>query len=116
MTKFFMKKGVKDTLRLRQLFELVADKYIEDVDNRIAALQEQNRQNPERSAADEVEEAVFLKSFIPRTLSDVVDPIEELESLRSGGVESILHAHVTGLAQCGTSMTVGSEHTDSGSV
>jgi len=88
-------------LTVRQLFELVADCSIgsdeEKVKARIASLQKQNKTAPPRTGEDLVDEAVFLHSFIPRTLHAVTDPIADLDKLRAENTAAILHAPVSGL-------------------
>merc|ERR1711916_111255 len=51
----------------------------------------EEEENVEDKGLEEMEENVFLKSFIPRTLAEVKDPFSEEEESK------LMHAAVTGL-------------------
>lgn len=121
MTNFFAKKGVKDMLTIRQLFEFAVDSTLgsspTSAAERIAALQQHNRNSPPKTNEDKFDEAVFMKSFIPRTLHDVSDPIAELDRIQSDNMRGIYHATVSGLSASLAAMAERrrSEAEDSGS-
>ncbi|KAF8645213.1 hypothetical protein AX16_008040 [Volvariella volvacea WC 439] len=47
--------------------------------------------------ADGHEDAVFMKSFIPRTLNEVYDPERDVEKLRAGETSELIYADTIGL-------------------
>lgn len=48
--------------------------------------------------SDAQEDAVFRQSYLPRTLDEVYDPERDASIVRSGGVQSLIYAGVTGMA------------------
>lgn len=75
ITEFFKKKNVA-VLSVRTLFDFIVDLNIpvEKVQQRLNELSEQAANAP----YDEVDDEVFKKSFIPRTLTEVIDVEKDL--------------------------------------
>lgn len=112
VTDFFAKKGVT-VLSKMNLFQFIVDKdpvnpcindYYENPHDMLQLPSYQNylkamsdklhtallRQDSEQvSASEEVDEAVFLKSFIPTRLSEIANPYKESELLTKGARESV---------------------------
>eukprot|EP00977_Amphora_coffeiformis_P012701 scaffold3209_cov152-Amphora_coffeaeformis.AAC.5 len=96
---FFRKVGRLDVMSVRQLFEFVTanlggeeeemaalDRYMEQVDSNteeLAQLPETSRRVVQQQ--DEVDEAVFMSSFFPRSLNQMAE--YEIEKLEAGEVE-----------------------------
>lgn len=100
VTEFFRKKNVP-TMTIRELFEFVTDTNI-TTENIEAYLEEAMKVGAERSMEDvteqeKIDEEVFKRAFIPRTLDEVVDI--ERDVRRSQTVEGgqVLYHTVTGL-------------------
>ncbi|BFY99260.1 hypothetical protein BsWGS_02300 [Bradybaena similaris] len=100
VTEFFRRKNVP-TMTVRELFEFVTDSNITE-GNIEAYLEESMKVAAERSMEDvteqeKVDEEVFKRAFIPRTLDEVVDI--ERDVRRSQTVEGgqVLYHTVTGL-------------------
>ncbi|KDQ20705.1 hypothetical protein BOTBODRAFT_169429 [Botryobasidium botryosum FD-172 SS1] len=59
---------------------------------------EENRDQRQRDEAAQ-EDAVFLRSYIPRTLNEVYDPERDIDRLARGEGKDLIYAGVTGIAQ-----------------
>eukprot|EP01122_Echinamoeba_exundans_P016150 TRINITY_DN8098_c0_g1_i1.p1 TRINITY_DN8098_c0_g1~~TRINITY_DN8098_c0_g1_i1.p1 ORF type:complete len:703 (+),score=153.41 TRINITY_DN8098_c0_g1_i1:241-2109(+) len=108
MATFFRRRGVKNGLTTRQIFGFVTetsaalgqDFDANQWDSYIVQLRKENsgKTQQELSNEDQVAEAVFMNSFIPRTLRQVPNPLEEIEQMQAGAdVSALLHATVTGV-------------------
>ncbi len=112
VTDFFAKKGVT-VLSKMNLFQFIVDKdpvnpcindYYENPHDMLQLTSYQNylqamndklhtsllkQESEQVSASEEVDEAVFLKSFIPTRLSEIANPYKESELLTKGARESV---------------------------
>ncbi|XP_037374732.1 serine/threonine-protein kinase RIO1 isoform X2 [Talpa occidentalis] len=106
---FFLKHGVA-VMTVRELFEFVTDPSItpENVDAYLAKAMElaSQRTKEDRSSQDHVDEEVFKRAYIPRTLTevtsyerdlDVMMRLKEEDMAMSAQQDSILYQTVTGL-------------------
>jgi len=94
---FFSRKGLSTCMNPRELFDFVTDIQLEDeqVDRYLAKMEEVIRDKEEEDLKEEeIEEGVFQRSFVPRTLHQVPHPVNELF-----GDEEGFHHSVTGLSQ-----------------
>eukprot|EP00727_Mastigamoeba_balamuthi_P011565 m51a1_g7030 putative protein serine threonine kinase (459) ;mRNA; r:70215-72126 len=98
VTDFFSKRGVC-TLSKMALFNLVTDPTLDDarIDEHIARGIEQSASCD--AAARQVEEATFLRSFIPRTLSEVTDA--ERDIFEPHRAPQVFYDTVTGIKHDG---------------
>jgi RIO kinase 1 len=99
ISEFFKSKGVDFCMSTRQLFDFVTDKSIgeSNIDAYLLAVENENRAHPYPTNEEMIEAGVFRHSFIPRTLSQVTDPLYELEQVKYGKHPDIFHTTVTGL-------------------
>ncbi|WVR06549.1 hypothetical protein IAU60_003580 [Kwoniella sp. DSM 27419] len=95
---FFGRRGVK-CLGLRRSWEFAVtediglDKEAELVDSSLQAILIKWADAP----SDKTDDAVFLSSYIPRTLAEVYDPERDVDVLKQGGGDNLIYAGVTGL-------------------
>jgi RIO kinase 1 len=103
VSDYFRRKGVH-VLGLKALFD-----FLTNMDNSVGGLQwedkaadvfdklmEENATNPPDAKELLVEEEVFKKSYIPRTLYEVVDIEKDIRKIKEGGQE-MLYGKLTGL-------------------
>ncbi|KAG8694068.1 protein kinase rio1 [Ceratobasidium sp. 395] len=66
--------------------------------------------------SEEQDDAVFLKSYIPRTLNDVYDPERDIARLQRGEGKDLIYGDLTGVVQVneGTAADKREENTDEG--
>ncbi|CAE6403842.1 unnamed protein product [Rhizoctonia solani] len=114
---FFTRDGVR-TLGSRRLFEFVTHENLtnggpEDFSTLEAILQEWlTRPEPQGLAdaeggdtraplegSNKQEDAVFLQSYIPRTLNDVYDPERDIERLHRGEGKDLIYGDLTGVVR-----------------
>lgn len=50
-----------------------------------------------KEPSDKTDDAVFMESYIPRTLAEVYDPERDVDVLKRGGGDELIYAGVTGL-------------------
>lgn len=100
VTEFFRKNGVC-VMTVRELFNFVTDPNITDdnVDDYLEKAQDvaANRGVADETAEETVNEEVFKKAYIPRTLEQVVDFERDAEKAKEGKAEEILYCTLTGL-------------------
>uniref|UniRef100_A0AAX7UF27 Serine/threonine-protein kinase RIO1 n=1 Tax=Astatotilapia calliptera TaxID=8154 RepID=A0AAX7UF27_ASTCA len=108
INEFFVKHGVA-VMTVRELFDFITDPSItsQNIDQYLdkAMVIAAERTSEERSSQDGVDEEVFKKAYIPRTLTEVshyerdVDLVrtQEEESAISGQNDNILYQTLTGL-------------------
>jgi RIO kinase 1 len=108
MATFFRRRGVKNGLTTRQIFGFVTETSAalgqefdaNQWDSHIVQLRKENsgKTQQDLSNEDQIAESVFMNSFIPRTLRQVPNPLEEIEQMQAGAdVSALLHATVTGV-------------------
>ena len=96
ITAFFSKKGLA-TMSTRELFTFVTNEEIKDdqVGKYLEKMSEKAQQSSEsirskmEMAQEEVDEAVFMQSFIPRALNEVRHFEEEHQKLMSGDTKDV---------------------------
>lgn len=110
---FFSKRGVR-CLGLRRAFDFVTRDSFESEGGDAAALENRLEQDEELDAtekddADSVadssrngrtqadEDAVFMKSYIPRTLNEVYDPERDVGKLNQGDGEKLIYEDTIGI-------------------
>ncbi|GLD96067.1 hypothetical protein PINS_up004745 [Pythium insidiosum] len=90
---YFTKYGGLTTMTLQELFDFVTDPRIaeDDVDEYLEQLQDRIAARPvERTHAEQVEEAVFMNTFIPRSLGEVLHSEREQLDYMEGRMEKAL--------------------------
>jgi len=96
-TEFFRRAGV-NVMRPQQLFNFVTDPTVTE-ENREQYLEKiQEEVHPSLTASEQIDEAVFLHAFIPRTLSQVPHFEHDQEQAQAGAAKDVYYAAVTGLA------------------
>lgn len=97
----FFKKNCVCVMTVRELFDFVTDPSISDdnVDDYLERAQAiaANRGVKEEIPEESVQEEVFKKAYIPRTLEEVVDFEKDAERAKKGQAEEILYSTLTGL-------------------
>ena len=100
VTDFFKKNGVC-VMTVRELFDFVTDPNISDdnVDDYLEKAQAiaANRGVEVESPEHTVQEEVFKKAYIPRTLDQVVDFEKDAEKAKEGHADEILYSTLSGL-------------------
>ena len=101
ITDFFMKKSVC-VMTSKELFDFITDLTIneQNIEEYLEKAQERACLRPpdEKTAEDEIAEAVFQKVFIPRKLDEVAKYEEDYERMKEGGVgEDVLYQTITGM-------------------
>ncbi|OCF75437.1 Atypical/RIO/RIO1 protein kinase [Kwoniella mangroviensis CBS 8886] len=98
---FFGRRGVK-CLGLRRAWEFTVTENIgpsheeelsADGDDKLAAIVTEWLGQP----SNKTDDAVFLSSYIPRTLAEVYDPERDVDLLKRGGGDDLIYAGITGL-------------------
>ncbi|WWC96560.1 hypothetical protein V866_003428 [Kwoniella sp. B9012] len=99
--EFFGRRGVK-CLGLRRAWEFTVTENIglsheeelsPDGDDKLAAIVTEWLGQP----SNKTDDAVFLSSYIPRTLAEVYDPERDVDLLKRGGGDDLIYAGITGL-------------------
>ncbi|WWD05333.1 hypothetical protein V865_003406 [Kwoniella europaea PYCC6329] len=99
--EFFGRRGVK-CLGLRRAWEFTVTENIglsheeelsPDGDGKLAAIVTEWLSHP----SNKTDDAVFLSSYIPRTLAEVYDPERDVDLLKRGGGDDLIYAGITGL-------------------
>jgi len=124
---FFSKMGVP-CLGLRQTFEFIVKENpvsttnkTSDVDALKNLLDQSTAEDPSRNgpinaivAQSAHEDAVFEKSFIPRTLGEIFDPERDIAALSLENSERPIYANTIGLVQPATRGPAGAESAEAG--
>lgn len=102
VSDFFKKNGVA-VMAVRELFDFVVDPSImdEDIDDYLEKMQKKIQgRGVQSSAEEEIAEAVFAQSFIPRTLDQVKDFEKDIDRITSGNnTEGIYYQTIMGLKE-----------------
>ncbi|MCO5597033.1 hypothetical protein L7F22_051106 [Adiantum nelumboides] len=102
VSDFFRKSGVP-VMTVRELFDFIVDPSLSDndVDDYLEKMQlKVQLRNEEPTAESEVAEAVFVQSFIPRTLDQVKDYERDMQRITGGkGTEGIYYQTIIGLKE-----------------
>ncbi|KAL3660913.1 hypothetical protein V7S43_013930 [Phytophthora oleae] len=104
---YFRKTGALNPMTTQELFDFVTDPRIadEDVDDHLDAIQRVIADRPvERTNEEQVDEAVFMSTFIPRSLGEVLHSEREQLAYQEGTMEKALVTAISRLevAQGGT--------------
>ncbi|CAG8466422.1 9646_t:CDS:10 [Acaulospora colombiana] len=108
ITEYFRKKGVR-VMNVRELFDFITDINIGMEDDKIEAeldkIQERlvfqslaESLTDEQLQKEQVEEEVFKRSYIPRTLDEVIDAEKDVMRIAQGEGEGLIYRKLTGLA------------------
>nr|XP_019045378.1 Atypical/RIO/RIO1 protein kinase [Kwoniella bestiolae CBS 10118]OCF24308.1 Atypical/RIO/RIO1 protein kinase [Kwoniella bestiolae CBS 10118] len=98
---FFERRGVK-CLGLRRAWEFVVTENVglspeEELstggDDKLTAIVTEWLSQP----SNKTDDAVFMSSYIPRTLAEVYDPERDVDLLKRGGGDDLIYAGITGL-------------------
>ncbi|KAJ8569076.1 hypothetical protein ON010_g6186 [Phytophthora cinnamomi] len=90
---YFRKTGALNPMTTQELFDFVTDPRIadEDVDDHLEAIQRVIAERPvERTNEEQVDEAVFMSTFIPRSLGEVLHSEREQLAYQEGTMEKSL--------------------------
>ncbi|XP_068196095.1 serine/threonine-protein kinase RIO1 [Antennarius striatus] len=96
VNEFFVKRGVA-VMTVRELFDFITDPSItaHNMDPYLekAMAMAAERTSEQRSGQDRVDEEVFKKAYIPRTLTEVSHYERDADLMRSQGAESAVSGH-----------------------
>lgn len=103
ISEFFRRKGVA-TMTVKELFDFVTDRTITEanMEERLEEISERiaDRNIEDLSEQEKIDEEVFKNSFIPKTLSEVVDIERDIFGKRNEekqNPQELIYATVTGL-------------------
>ncbi|KAL7023900.1 hypothetical protein ACKWTF_012833 [Chironomus riparius] len=103
ISDFFRRKGVS-TMTVKELFDFVTDPTIKEnnMEACLEAISEKiaNRNIDELTEQEKIDEEVFKKAFIPKTLSDVYDVERDVFGKKKGEKENreeLIYSKITGL-------------------
>lgn len=100
VTDFFCKTGALNPMKTQELFDFVTNPHITDegVDDHLEAIQCMIASRPvERTNEEQVDEAVFMSTFIPRSLGEVLHSEREQLAYQKGTMEKTLVAAISRL-------------------
>lgn len=89
---FFARQGIANMLSLRRMWDFVVDPALPDHEEELLALVR------DREESDDLDDdAVFMSSFIPRSLAEVYDPERDVEVVKAGKGDQLIYAGLAGL-------------------
>ncbi|CAO3653406.1 unnamed protein product [Mucor hiemalis] len=98
VTDYFAKKGVR-VMSIMELFKFVTDVTFSNdeavVDARLEQIQEEMNANPNLEV-NTVEDEIFMKSYIPTTLEEVIDIDRDTLIVEEGGGKNLVYADLLG--------------------
>ncbi|KAI9264897.1 RIO1 family-domain-containing protein [Phascolomyces articulosus] len=98
VTDYFGKKGVR-VMSLMDLFTFVTDSSFsnedEQVDRKLEEIQAKMNAEPEKER-NKIEEEIFMKSYIPQTLEEVVDAERDTLRIAEGKGNNLVYANLLG--------------------
>ncbi|KAG2189824.1 hypothetical protein INT46_006024 [Mucor plumbeus] len=98
VTDYFAKKGVR-VMSIMELFKFVTDVTFgneeEEVDARLEKIQEEMNANPNLEI-NTVEDEIFMKSYIPTTLEEVIDIDRDTLIVEQGEGKNLVYADLLG--------------------
>ncbi|CAH1761052.1 7045_t:CDS:10 [Entrophospora sp. SA101] len=113
ITEYFRKKDVK-VMNIKELFDFITDLGFgiedEQIDNELDKIQEKmnlqeqqeigedNTDKGSKESKNSVDEEVFKKSFIPRTLIDVIDAERDTDIINKGDGDELIYRKLVGLS------------------
>jgi RIO kinase 1 len=91
---FFARQGIPNMLSLRRMWDFIVDPALPDHE---AELLDHIR---DREPSDDLDDdAVFMSSYIPRSLAEVYDPERDVEVVKAGKGDQLIYAGIAGLKQ-----------------
>ena len=110
VTDFFKKLGLSP-MTARQLFTFVTIPNLPDdrVDDYLDAIQTMNDSGGDLSTAQQIDDEVFMRAFIPRTLEEVVDYERDVDALGDGDTSNIFYQDIMGMGDLGLEPKEGGE-------
>lgn len=104
---FFSKRGAR-TLGLRRTFEFITTPTLEGegdeetilkkrIEEAEQTLEEEEAQDVQSSSNEKVDDEVFMKAYIPRTLNEVFDPERDVGALARGEGEKLIYKDTIGI-------------------
>ncbi|KAG2199979.1 hypothetical protein INT47_000329 [Mucor saturninus] len=98
VTDYFAKKGVR-VMSIMELFKFVTDVSFSNeetvVDARLEQIQEDMNANPNLEI-NTIEDEIFMKSYIPTTLDEVIDIDRDTLIVEEGGGKNLVYADLLG--------------------
>ena len=98
VTDYFAKKGVR-VMSIMELFKFVTDVTFSNeeaiVDARLEQIQEEMNANPNLEI-NTAEDEIFMKSYIPTTLEEVIDIDRDTLIVEEGGGKNLVYADLLG--------------------
>ncbi|KAI9253621.1 RIO1 family-domain-containing protein [Sporodiniella umbellata] len=97
VTDYFAKKGVS-VMSLMELFKFVTDSTFNNeesvVDEKLEEIQEKMKTQPEQNNKEE--EEIFMRSYIPTTLDEVIDIERDTLIVEKGDAQKLVYADLLG--------------------
>ncbi|KAH3762967.1 serine/threonine-protein kinase RIO1 [Pelomyxa schiedti] len=94
ITRFFKGRGVPNVASVHRLFDFICNPSIPE---ELVSEKLQELTSTPDTTPSEVDDAVFLRSYMPRSLADVKDPAQAIEGVQQGDPDSISHLTVSGI-------------------
>ncbi|CAO3651265.1 unnamed protein product [Mucor fragilis] len=116
VTDYFAKKGVR-VMSIMELFKFVTDVTFgnqeEEVDARLEKIQEEMNANPSLEI-NTVEDEIFMKSYIPTTLEEVIDIDRDTLIVEQGDGKNLVYADLlgTGVTKSVQQLSIGDDEED----
>ncbi|XP_065223898.1 serine/threonine-protein kinase RIO1 [Planococcus citri] len=100
ITDFFSKKGVA-TMSVKELFDFITDACINEsnMEEYLDRISEKMLNTEPLSAEQQIEEEVFKKAYIPKTLTEVVDFERDINLVKSGNTDNLIYQKIVGLKE-----------------
>lgn len=97
VTRFFGKMGVS-VLRTRELFDFVSDLTLQSDREEavLAGLQARCEERGPMTDDEMLEESIWMQSYIPHHLHEVIDAAGDIEKVKEGDTKDILYHHLVG--------------------
>jgi len=95
---YFARQAGFPMLSLRRMWDFIVDENVSTGDTEADLLQI-IQQWLDQPATDMDDDAVFMSSFIPRSLSEVYDPERDVEVVKAGKGDQLIYAGLTGLKE-----------------
>ena len=103
--EYFSRQAGFPMLSLRRMWDFIVDENVGALDSEEELLQVIQRWLGEPTTELD-DDAVFMSSFIPRSLSEVYDPERDVEVVKAGKGDQLIYAGLTGLKDTGMSQGV----------
>jgi RIO kinase 1 len=100
ISDYFRKRGVS-TMTVKELFDFIVDKNIneENLEDCLEKIADKiaNRSFEEMTEQEKIDEEVFKNSFIPKTLTDVIDIERDIFTKKNDKTDELIYATAAGL-------------------